>query len=174
MIAWTRQHVKICIPGEPIPQARPRATSRGGKARVYEPEGRSKKYKNKIRATILEATGRTPTQAGFNALPYPPKVPLQVTIRAYHSCPKSDERVRTPAPQRWRVSTPDIDNIAKGVLDACTGYLWHDDAQVVRLVAEHYTAAQGDKPCLIIEVTHISEASIRTLIVSPGIEQTQQ
>ena len=142
--------IKLRIPGEPVAQARPRATGRGGKARVYEPEGRSKKYKNKIRATILEATGlpRRPEAC-------PPGLPLEVIIHAYHSCPASDERVRIPARQRWRAVKPDIDNIAKCVLDACTGYLWHDDAQVTRLLVEQYYAAQGDKPCVIIEVNHL-------------------
>ena len=144
--------IKIRIPGEPIPQARPRATSRGGKAGVYEPR-RSKIYKDMVRVTIMKAIG-LPGQT--NGAAYPSGVPLQVVIRAYHSCPKSDQRVRTPTPQRWRVARPDIDNICKAVLDACgDGYLWHDDAQVVRLVAEHYTAAQGDKPCVIIEVNHL-------------------
>ena len=144
--------IKLRIPGEPVAQGRPRAyTGKDGKPHLYD-TGRSKRYKNKVRATIMEAIG-LPGQT--NGTAYPSGVPVEVIIRVYHSCPKSDERVRTPAPQRWRVSTPDIDNIAKGVLDACTGYLWKDDAQVVRLVAEHYTAAQGDKPCVIIEVNHL-------------------
>tara|TARA_Y100000310_G_scaffold144933_1_gene144295 strand:+ start:91 stop:426 length:336 start_codon:yes stop_codon:yes gene_type:complete len=106
-----------------------------------------------VRVTIMKAIG-SPGQT--NGAAYPSGVPLEVVIRAYHSCPKSDQRVRTPTPQRWRVARPDIDNICKAVLDACgDGYLWHDDAQVVRLVAEHYTAAQGDKPCVIIEVNHL-------------------
>jgi len=32
-------------------------------------------------------------------------------------------------------SRPDIDNLAKGVLDGLSGILWKDDALVVRLVA---------------------------------------
>ena len=145
--------IKIRIPGEPVAQARPRArVGQGGKARVYEPR-RSKIYKDMVRVTIMKAIG-SPGQT--NGAAYPSGVPLEVVIRAYHSCPKSDQRVRTPTPQRWRVARPDIDNICKAVLDACgDGYLWHDDAQVVRLVAEHYTAAQGDKPCVIIEVNHL-------------------
>jgi len=150
--------IKLCIPGEPVAQGRPRAyTGKDGKPRLYDPK-RSKQYKDMVRVTILEAIGLPgrPIEAA-----YPPGVPIDVVIRAYHSCPKSDQRVRSPAPQRWRSIKPDADNVAKCILDACSGgYLWHDDAQVARLMVEHYTAAQGEAPRVTIEVNHLTGGDI--------------
>ena len=33
---------------------------------------------------------------------------------------------------------PDVDNLAKAVLDACNGLLWADDGQVVELVVRQH------------------------------------
>lgn len=44
---------------------------------------------------------------------------------------------------------PDLDNIAKGVLDACNGVLFFDDGQIVALtVRKLYHAV----PCVIVAV----------------------
>ena len=32
----------------------------------------------------------------------------------------------------------DLDNLAKAILDAIKGYLFHDDAQVARLIVERF------------------------------------
>jgi len=37
----------------------------------------------------------------------------------------------------------DVDNVAKGCLDALTGAVWHDDAQVARLIVEKVSTAAG-------------------------------
>jgi len=72
--------------------------------------------------------------------------PVSVVIRAFHTCPKGDRRKTKPAPLRWRAKKPDLENVGKAVLDAATGVLWRDDAQVARLVIEQYTAAQDEAP----------------------------
>lgn len=37
----------------------------------------------------------------------------------------------------------DVDNVAKAVLDALSGYFWRDDRQVVRLLSERFTGPQN-------------------------------
>ena len=37
----------------------------------------------------------------------------------------------------------DVDNVAKAVLDALSGYFWRDDRQVVRLISERFTGDQN-------------------------------
>lgn len=39
---------------------------------------------------------------------------------------------------------PDIDNVVKLVADSLNGIMWHDDAQIVRLVAEKRYAAEPE------------------------------
>lgn len=45
--------------------------------------------------------------------------------------------------------TPDVDNMAKGVLDGCKGVAFVDDRQVIRLVSEKmYAASEGVDVCI--------------------------
>ena len=43
----------------------------------------------------------------------------------------------------------DLDNLAKALLDAITGYLFHDDAQVARLVVERF---EGERERITLKV----------------------
>jgi Holliday junction resolvase RusA-like endonuclease len=53
---------------------------------------------------------------------------------------RSGGRLREESP-KWHTAKPDVDNLAKAVLDALVdAQLFHDDAQVVRLmVTKRYT-----------------------------------
>lgn len=143
--------ISVTIPGEPIAQGRPRAFVRGGHARVYQPK-KSRSWKGAARYAMKAELG----DQGETTLPFP-SGPVAVVVRAYHTCPKSDHRVRNPAPLRWRAKKPDAENVAKAVLDAATGVLWGDDAQVARLTIEQYTAAQGEAPRVELTVSWLQE-----------------
>lgn len=52
-----------------------------------------------------------------------------------------------------RFSKPDVDNIAKAVLDALTGIAWQDDARVWRLSVERVYARAGDAARVEVEVS---------------------
>ena len=41
----------------------------------------------------------------------------------------------------------DLDNLAKALLDSIKGYLFHDDAQVARLLVERH---EGDRERIVI------------------------
>ncbi len=43
----------------------------------------------------------------------------------------------------------DLDNLAKALLDAIKGYLFHDDSQVARLLVERH---EGERECILIRV----------------------
>jgi Holliday junction resolvase RusA-like endonuclease len=44
----------------------------------------------------------------------------------------------------------DLDNLVKGLMDACTGILWEDDSQVQTLWVEKCFAAVGDSPHVVV------------------------
>ena len=48
----------------------------------------------------------------------------------------------------WPAVKPDLDNLAKGVLDAANGILWVDDAQIVQLSVEKQYGEPGIWLCL--------------------------
>ena len=52
----------------------------------------------------------------------------------------------------------DLDNLAKAILDAIKGYLFHDDAQVARLLVER---APGERERILITVRPIEAAGSR-------------
>ena len=45
----------------------------------------------------------------------------------------------------WHMKKPDIDNLIKGILDACKGLLWNDDGQVCKLeVLKKYASMNSE------------------------------
>ncbi|HKR87824.1 MAG TPA: RusA family crossover junction endodeoxyribonuclease [Phenylobacterium sp.] len=48
----------------------------------------------------------------------------------------------------------DLDNLAKAILDAIKGYVFHDDAQVARLLVER---AAGERERILVSVRKIGE-----------------
>lgn len=114
------------VPGDPVPQPRPRVSTRGGFARAYVPSKHPvHAYRQAIAAAALEA-GATPTD----------EAPLSVILDLVWARPASHmtkKGVRKGAPLLPRF---DVDNCAKAALDALNGVAWADDAQVARLVVE--------------------------------------
>ena len=54
---------------------------------------------------------------------------------------------RMPKARRDMIVKPDLDKLTRAVLDALTGVVWHDDAQVVRLVAvKRYISTTDEEP----------------------------
>ena len=116
--------ITFTVPGDPVPQPRPRVSTRGGFARAYVP---STHQVHDYRASLAAAA----RDAGLGTT----GEPLNVVIDAVFVRPKSHLRksgVRADAP---RLPRPDVDNIAKAVLDALQDVMG-DDTHVARLVVE--------------------------------------
>ena len=113
--------------GIPKGQPRPRAFSRGGHARVFDP-GTAEGWKSCVAVAAQPHRGRF----GMSG-------PLGVEIVFTFPRPKTHYRkagLRPEAPL-WHVAKPDADNAAKAVLDALTQIgVWDDDALVASLRVE--------------------------------------
>jgi Holliday junction resolvase RusA-like endonuclease len=116
--------ITFSVPGNPVPQPRVRVSTRGGFARAYVPSKHPvHDYRTQL-ATAARAAGLTQTGE-----------PLSVVIDAVFERPKSHmlkSGVKTSAPVLPR---PDVDNVAKAVLDALQDVMG-DDSMVARLVVE--------------------------------------
>jgi Holliday junction resolvase RusA-like endonuclease len=116
--------VTFTIPGEPVPQPRPRVSTRGGFARAYVPKEHPV---HAYRKAIAEAAD----EAGLVAQ----DEPLNVVIDAVFERPKSHLNKAGVKPTAPRLPRPDVDNLAKAVLDALQDVIG-DDTLVARLVVE--------------------------------------
>ena len=113
------------VPGEPVPQPRPRVSTRGGFARAYVPAKHPvHAYRDAI-AAAARAAG-----AGVHG------EPVSVVIDFVWERPKSHLRKSGVKPDAPVLPRPDLDNTTKAVLDSLNGVAWEDDSQVQRLVVK--------------------------------------
>ena len=128
---------------EPIAQLRPRASSRGGHVRLYDPP-KVKQYKAVLHNLVTEQYKNPPLTGA-----------LSVSMLFYRPVQKSlsnIERQRRLSNEHKAVVKPDVDNYIKSTLDALNGVLWDDDSQIVKLTAEKRYAEKGK---IIITVTQL-------------------
>ena len=116
--------ITFSVSGEPVPQPRPRVSTAGGFARAYVPGKHPVHAYREAIAAAARAAGLTTTGEVLN-----------VVIDAVFERPKSHmckAGVKSTAP---RLPRPDVDNIAKAVLDSLQDVIG-DDSLVGRLVVE--------------------------------------
>lgn len=122
------------IPGKPAGKARPRVNTYTHRA--YTPDA-TKAYESTVRASYI------------NAAPPGERLhvgPLRVEIVAYYPIPKSWSKVqkRTALAGETRPEVkPDLDNLAKAILDALNGLAYEDDASVTDLIIRKHYAEIG-------------------------------
>jgi Holliday junction resolvase RusA-like endonuclease len=74
---------------------------------------------------------------------FPAGTPLDMIIVAWFHRPKSVSKRRT-----LPVVKPDLDNIAKLVMDSLSGVVYPDDSQICRLTARKAYCKDGNSPCI--------------------------
>lgn len=129
------------LSGLPRGKGRPRATVRGGFARVYS-DPKTRKYERSIGTIAMAAmVGRPPLQG-----------PLSVSLRFRMPIPKSETkavRAAMAAGEVAHVGRPDLDNMVKAIFDGLNGVVFADDAQIVRSFS---TKVYSDKPGVDVRV----------------------
>jgi Holliday junction resolvase RusA-like endonuclease len=117
--------IAFSVPGEPVPQPRPRVTTRGGFGRAYVPH-----------AHPVHAYRASLAAAARDAGAEPHAEPVSVVIDLVFERPKSHFRKSGLKPDAPLLPRCDLDNCGKAVLDSLNGVAWVDDSQVQRLVIE--------------------------------------
>ena len=127
------------VPGVPIPQPRPRITVRGRHGVAYVPKDHPiHEWRKKIADRMRREMGTCAPVSG---------VSLHVVMEFYLPQPVSNKK---PLP----IVRPDLDNLAKAVLDAGNGVIWRDDSQVTTLAT---SKRWHDKPGVWLEISEDTE-----------------
>lgn len=113
---------------------RPRVTRNG----TYTPR-ETKEAERVIAWTWMEAPGSAIIKM----------CPVSVRIEVYRELPKSKPKRIQSEPDTHK---PDVDNIAKLVLDALNRVAWEDDAQVTELSVVKHPRTRGGKDHTIVTV----------------------
>lgn len=129
----------VRVDGEPKAQPRPRAFSRGGHARVYDP-GTAEGWKSLIAEAMRPNVPHEPITG-----------PVEVSLVFEFSRPKAHFRtgkhsaeLRPDAPE-YHTAKPDRDNLDKAVLDVLTtlGVLKDDSQVCTGIISKRYGARPG-------------------------------
>ena len=131
--------VKFTVPGKPQGKGRPRFAKRGAYVQTYTPET-TKQYESLVLLCWRQQSGVT----------FEKGTPLAVSIKAHFPIPKSlSKRKQAALMGAPHLAKCDCDNLAKIVLDAISGIVFHDDAEVCSLMV---TKDYSDNPRVDVEV----------------------
>ena len=129
--------IEFFVPGAPIGKGRPRAARRGAGVVMFTP-AKTAGYEALVAAAASNAM-RAEAGPLFTG-------PLEAVLEMRIPIPASWSKAHKAAAlagTELPTSKPDVDNVAKAVLDACNGVVFRDDSQIVMLVA---TKAFSDEP----------------------------
>lgn len=135
--------IEFIIPGDPVPQGRPRAGRAGRRIVMYDPK-ESREYKRYVSLIARQHAPKTLLEG-----------PLSVRMKIYRQIPKSTtkkDRALIFEGKKRPITKPDTDNYTKSVLDALNGIIYKDDSQVTDLYASKY---YSDDPRVEIKVQEI-------------------
>lgn len=131
---------EITIPGTPVAKGRPRV----GRYGTYTPK-KTATYESYVQYCWAAEYGAQP----------PSEWPLEVNVIFYMPIPKSaTKRVRAEITQGIVKHTkkPDLDNMAKAVLDALNGLAYKDDSQIYSLTLYK---TYDDTPCTTVTIKEV-------------------
>lgn len=116
--------INFTIYGTPVAQGRPRASTRGGFVKMYDP-AKSRDFKKYVKLVASEHRPESLLEG-----------PLALEVRIFKPSLKSFSKKKKAEAEQGTlrpVTKPDVDNYVKGVKDALNQVIWKDDSQVVDL-----------------------------------------
>jgi len=111
------------VPGEPVPKARPRATTIGGHARLYTPK-KTRSFEDRVRQAAMIRWDGLPIR----------ECAIELIACFYLPIPRSWSKKRQVAAAAGTIrptSKPDLDNLIKSITDGLNGVVYQDDAAIV-------------------------------------------
>ena len=137
--------IEFTIPGKPIAMQRHRSFIKGGKIAKFNPQDKLKKQKQ-IEVKILTDIKKPITH------------PINLIFHFFFKRPKNhfgtgknSEILKESAPQ-YHIIRPDTDNMIKFYMDVFNGIIYHDDSQVINLIAHKRYCQNNDVECTQVSV----------------------
>lgn len=127
----------LFIPGTPVPQGSMKAFVNNGRAVVTADNRKTKPWRADVQAGILHHLERS----GAGPIAYPA---CAVGVSAVFVMPRRAAEPKRVTPHHTR--KPDVDKLARALLDSMTGLVFTDDSQVVTLLVTKRTARPGEPP----------------------------
>lgn len=129
---------------KPKGKGRPRFVRRGNFVSTYTPKT-TVEYEKTIRNAFLEQCSGQYDENYEGS--------IKVSILAYFEPPKSysKKHIGELLDNGKHLKKPDVDNIAKSVLDALNGYAWKDDSQITELLINKQ---YGYKDRIVVEIEY--------------------
>ena len=123
--------ISFVVPGTPVGKGRPKFARRGNFVTTYTPE-KTASYENLVRVKAEEA------MVGQSLIDGPVSVSIILLVTPPASWSQKKQR-EALAGSILPTSKPDMDNVIKGLFDACNEIVWKDDKQVAELhVSKRY------------------------------------
>lgn len=139
-------NLTFTIPGEPTAQGRPRFSTHGGFVKAYDPET-SRNYKAYVKLLASEAMQRIGLT--LTELPLGVEIIADVGIAASKSKKFKEQALNG---LQLPIKKPDVDNVAKIILDSISGIVYKDDKQIVKLtVSKKYS----DTPKVEVKIYNV-------------------
>ena len=133
--------VSFVVPGMPVGKGRPKFARRGNFTVAYTPE-KTASYENLVKVKAEEA------MRGRILIDGPVSVDIELYVTPPASWSLKKQRVALLG-ESFPTSKPDLDNVIKGLFDACNDIVWKDDKQVVSLMV---TKRFAETPCARMRV----------------------
>ena len=131
--------IEFTVPGEPVGKQRPRVVN----GHAYTPRD-TVIYENWVRQCFNTCDNKILIEGQILA-----------TIDCYYAIPKSTSNKNREAMYRNAIrptKKPDIDNVAKSILDSLNGMAYKDDSQVVECIVRKWYADEPKVKVKLMEV----------------------
>lgn len=131
--------MRLEILGKPVGKGRPRL----GRHSTYTPD-KTKNYEEYVKLCYINK---------YNIKQRPTEKPLKAKITAFFEVPTSySNKKKKELIGQPHTSRPDIDNIAKIILDSLNGLAYKDDNQIVKLEVEKL---YGEEAKVILDIEEV-------------------
>lgn len=136
--------VSFIIKGIPRVKKRPVFSTRGGSVRIYTPKSTAT-FENLVKIKAEEQ------------FKHPLDGSIILAIRFYLPRPQRLIWKKKPMPEIYSNKRPDIDNLAKSVIDGLNGVAFKDDGQIADLHITKKFHAGDDEPKTVVMIDQVKE-----------------